>query len=156
LVCYNLEVTEGVCQAIRKQIGDLPLILKIGYYRDDTQLEKLTQIANKYAQGVAAINTLQVEVVDENGEQALPGKNRMKSGVCGASIKWAGIETVERLNKIRANNHYSYEIIGIGGVMTVDDYFDYRKAGADVVQSATGSMWDPLLAYNIWKAENNK
>ena len=155
LVCYNLEVTEAVCEAIRKQIGNLPLVLKIGYYKDDAQLEKLAEIANKYAQGIAAINTLQVEVVDENGEQALPGKNRMKSGVCGASIKWAGLEMVERLKKIRDNHHYAYEIAGIGGVMTVDDYFEYRKAGADIVQSATGAMWDPMLAYNIWKAENN-
>jgi len=155
LVCYNLEVTEASCKAIRKQIGNLPLILKIGYFKDNSQLEKLTEIAEKYAQGVAAINTLQVEVVDENGQQALPGKNRMKSGVCGTSIRWAGLEMVDRLRKIREKNKYNFEIIGIGGVMTPSDYFEYRRLGADLVQSATGAMWDPMLAYNIWKAENN-
>jgi dihydroorotate dehydrogenase len=154
LVCYNLDVTEAVAQAIRKQISDLPLILKIGYFKDDLQLKKLAQIANKYAGAIAAINTLQVEIVNDKGEQALPGKNRMKSGVCGASIKWAGLEMVERLRKIREKNNYSFEIVGIGGVMNAHDYFDYRKAGADLVQSATGAMWDPMLAYTIWKAEN--
>lgn len=155
LVCYNLEVTEAVSQALRYEIGDLPLILKIGYYKDDTQLEKLAQIANKCANAIAAINTLQVEVVDENGNQALPGKNRMKSGVCGASIRWAGLEMVERLKRIKEKNNYQFSIVGIGGVMTVEDYFSYRKAGADLVQSATGAMWNPMLAYEIWKAENN-
>lgn len=155
LVCYNLEVTEAVCKAIRKEIGTLSLVLKIGYYSDDKQLEKLAQIADKYANGIAAINTLQVEVVNSKGDQALPGKNRMKSGVCGASIKWAGLQMVERLKKIRKKNNYSFEIVGVGGVMTVEDYFEYRKAGADIVQSATGAMWDPMLAHNIWKAENN-
>lgn len=155
LVCYNLDVTEAICQAVRKAIGNLPLVLKIGYFKDESQLEKLAQIADKYSQGIAAINTLQVEVVDEKGKQALPGKSRIKSGVCGASIKWAGLEMVERLKRIRGNHHYSYEISGVGGVMTVSDYFDYRKAGADLVQSATGAMWDPFLAYKIWQAENS-
>lgn len=155
LVCYNLDVTEAVTQAIRKRIGSLPLILKVGYFKDDVQLEKLAQIANNHAGAIAAINTLQVEVVDEKGDQALPGKNRMRSGVCGASIKWAGLEMVERLHAIRRKNGYSFEIVGIGGVMDTQDYFDYRKAGADLVQSATGAMWDPMLAYTIWKAENS-
>jgi len=155
LVCYNLEVTEALCQAIRKQIGNLPLVLKIGYYMDDLQLEKLAQIAEKYAQAIAAINTLQVEVRNEKGEQALPGKNRLKSGVCGSSIKWAGLEMVTRLKRIREKNNYSFEIVGVGGVMNVGDYFEYRTVGADLVQSATGSMWNPMLAYDIWKAENN-
>lgn len=156
LVCFNLEATEGVTAAIRKEIGDTPLVLKVGYYKDEAQLEKLASIADKYANAVAAINTLQVEVVDKDGEQALPGKNRMRSGVCGTSIRWAGLEMVTRLKRIKEKNNYSFAIVGIGGVMTVDDYFEYRKLGADLVQSATGAMWDPMLAHNIWKAENNR
>ena len=71
----------------------------------------------------------------------------------GASIKWAGLEMVTKLNKIREQNNYSYEILGIGGVMTTDDYFEYKKAGADTVQSATGAMWNANLAHDIWKKE---
>ncbi|MDO8621287.1 MAG: hypothetical protein Q7R31_03325 [Candidatus Levybacteria bacterium] len=156
LVCYNLEVTEKVCQAIRKAIGDTPLILKVGYYKDLKDVKVLAKIANKYANAIAAINTLQVEIVDEDGNQALPGKNRLKSGVCGSAIKWAGIEMVEKLQKIKKGNKYNYEIVGIGGVMTPKDFFDYRKAGADLVQSATGAMWNPYLAYEIFEKLNIK
>jgi dihydroorotate dehydrogenase (NAD+) catalytic subunit len=154
LVCYNLDVTEAICQAIRQTIGNTPFIIKVGYYKDQEQLEKLTRIAHEYADAVAAINTLQIEVVDENGEQALPGKNRLRSGVCGASIKWAGLEMTQRLSEIRKRNNYRYEILGIGGVMTHEDYSEYRIAGADAVQSATGAMWNPDLAYEIGKMEN--
>lgn len=154
LVCYNLDVTEEVLKAIRSTIGDTPLIIKIGYFKEQKELERLAEVASKYTQAIAAINTLQVEVVDENGNQALPGPNRLKSGICGAGIKWAGLEMVERLSLLRTDKGYSYEILGIGGVMTPDDYFDYRKAGADCVQSATGAMWNPYLAYEIWKEEN--
>lgn len=154
LVCYNLDVTEAVCVAVRKVIGNTPLVLKIGYYKEDKDLERFAGIAAKYAQGIAAINTLQVEVVDQQGNPALPGKNRLRSGVCGSSIKWAGLEMTTKLDELRKKHNYSYEITGIGGVMTPQDYHEYRKAGADCVQSATGAMWNPYLAYEIWKSEN--
>ncbi len=30
-----------------------------------------------------------------------------------------------------------------------DTYFDYKAAGAESVMSATGAMWNPLLAQEI-------
>lgn len=154
LVCYNLEATEKICKSIRKVIGKTPLILKVGYYKNDNDIERLAKIANKYANAISAINTLQVEVVDKKGIQALPGNNRLKSGVCGSAIKWAGIEMVKKLNKIRKAKKYKFEIIGVGGVMNVSDFLEYRRAGADLVMSATGAMWNPYLAYEIWKIKN--
>lgn len=154
LVCYNLETTERVVKAIRAVIGDTPLILKVGYYKNMQDLEKIAMITHEYANAVAVINTIQTEIVDEEGKQILPGKNRLRSGVCGASIKWAGLEMVEKLHAIRLEKNLKYEILGIGGVMTADDYVAYRKAGADAVQSATGAMWNADLAFAIWKKEN--
>ncbi len=154
LVCYDLETTEKVCAGIRAAIGSTPLILKVGYYKDDTDLERLAQIAEGYAQAVAAINTIQATIVDKKGGQALPGKNRAKSGVCGASIKWAGQETVERLQAIRKREGMNFYLIGVGGVTAPSDYFEYRAAGADIVMSATGAMWDPHLAIDIKKEED--
>lgn len=154
LVCYDLETTEKVCKEIRKNIGNTPLLVKVGYYKDIQSLEKLAKIVNEYANGIAAINTLQVEIVNKNGDQALPGNMRLRSGVCGSCIKWAGLEMVTKLNKIRKKENYKFSIVGIGGVMTVDDYYDYRSTGADLVQSATGAMFDPYLAFKIWEKEN--
>lgn len=142
-------VTEKICKAIRKVIGKTPLILKVGYYKNYEDVEKIAKITNRYANAISSINTLQVEVVDKNSKQALPGPNRLRSGVCGSAIKWAGLEMVKKLNKVRKDRKYKFEIVGVGGVMTSKDYFEYRKAGADLVQSATGAMWNPLLAYEI-------
>lgn len=153
LVCYNLEATQKICKAIRKVIGKTPLVLKVGYYKNDKDIEILAEIIDKYANAVAAINTLQVAITDKKGNQALPGPNRLRSGVCGKAIKWAGLEMVKKLDKIRKAKKYKFEIVGVGGVMTTRDYFEYRKAGADLVQSATGAMWNPYLAYEIWKKE---
>ena len=149
LVCYNLEVTKKVAAGIRKVIGNTPLVLKIGYYRDDADLEKFAEIAGEYADDIAGINTLQAAVVDKNGEQALPGPGRLRSGVCGQGIKWAGLETAKKLKEIKDRRGFSYSITGVGGVTEPQDYFAYREAGADCVMSATGAMWNPLLAQQI-------
>lgn len=149
LVCYNLEVTKKIVKGIRKIIGKTPLILKIGYFKDDKELEKFAGIANEYANSISAINTLQAEILDKEGRQALPGPMRLRSGVCGTSIKWAGIEMVKRLNKIKKTNNFTFSIEGVGGVTSAKDYFDYKTAGADAVMSATGAMWNPYLAQEI-------
>ncbi len=149
LVCYNLDMTEKVCEAIRKEIGNTPLILKVGYYKNYEDVKLLAEICKKYAQGISAINTIPAEVVDKEGKPALPGPNRLKSGVCGAAIKWAGLEMAEKLSKARRDTGGDFKIIGVGGVTTPEDFFEYRKAGADFVMSATGAMWNPYLGKEI-------
>ena len=78
LVCYNLEVTEKIAKGIREVIGETPLVLKVGYYKNDSDMVRLAEIADKYADDVAGINTLQAEVRDVHGNQALPGPNRLR------------------------------------------------------------------------------
>ncbi len=151
LVCYNLDVTEKITKGIRKVIGNKPLVLKVGYYKSDNDLEKLAEIAHEYANDVAGINTLQGTIVDENGNQALPGPNRLRSGVCGHGIKWAGLEAVQKLKKIKDKRGFKFSITGVGGVTNPKDYFEYIEAGADCVMSATGAMWNPYLAQEIKK-----
>ena len=56
---------------------------------------------------------------------------------------------VKRLVNLRKMLNLKYEIIGVGGVMDAEDFREYRKAGADIVQSATAAMWNPLLAQEI-------
>ena len=74
---------------------------------------------------------------------------RLKSGICGTAIKWAGIDMVKRLRAIKEKHHYTFAIDGVGGVMNTQDYHDYKSAGADAVMSATGAMWNPYLAQEI-------
>ena len=149
LVCYDIQTTERICKGIRKVIGNVPFVLKLGYFEDDDKLEKIAEIAQEYGNGIAAINTLQGTIIDREGKQALPGKTRAMAGVCGAPIKWAGLDMVRRLKKIRKEKNYKFSIDGVGGVTTPEDYFEYKDAGADTVMSATGAMWNPYLAEEI-------
>ena len=149
LVCYDLETTELVCKAIREKIGNVPHVLKVGYYESDADLERLADITEKYGQAISGINTISGEIVNEKGEQALPGKMRKRGGVCGAAIKWAGVDQVKRLRAIRERKDHSWKIVGVGGVTVPKDFKEYRDAGADVVMTASGAMWNPYLAKEI-------
>ncbi len=149
LLCFDLQRTNLVVEAIKNEIGDTPLVIKIAYFEKDDALEKLVTTVGSKVQGIAAINTIPAKIVDEHGEQALPGAGRARSGVCGHTIKWAGVEMVRRLKTLREKHDLSFSIDGVGGVTAPTDYMEYKIAGADAVMSATGAMWNPFLAEEI-------
>ena len=158
VLCYTPEAVGEICRRAKAAAGATPIIAKIGYFSSDQQalLETVVTKMAPYVAAISAINTLSAPVVDEHGEQALPGPNRLKSGMCGASIKWAGLDMTRRLAGLRDKLGLTYEIVGVGGVMTPDDYQQYLAAGADVVQSGTGAMWNADLAIEVKAAMEKK
>jgi dihydroorotate dehydrogenase len=151
VVCYTYEAVISIAQKTRAKVGNIPIIAKIGYFAPDQQdlLEKIVLDTKDYIAAFSAINTIQAAVVDEQGQQLLPGEGRLKAGICGTGIKWAGLDMVKRLDALRKQHNLDYKIIGIGGVMTPQDFQDYQAAGADVVQSVTAAMWNDQLAAQI-------
>lgn len=151
VICYSEEAVFEICKRTKQAIGNTPLIIKVGYYDRDQQgvLEAIIENVSPYISAISAINTLPATIVNSQGDQALPGKGRARSGVCGASIRWAGLDLVGRLDQLRKQKNYNYEIVGVGGVMTPKDFHSYRQAGADIVQAATTPIWNPNLAIEI-------
>lgn len=156
ILCYSRDAVLSVCERVKQAVGDIPVIAKVGYFSPDQQdlLERIVLDTKPYLAAFSAINTIPAAVVDEQGKQLLPGEGRLRSGLCGAGIKWAGLDMVGRLNALRQKHGLDYEIIGIGGVAGPADFQAYRDAGADVVQSVTAAMWNPDLAAEIKKTLN--
>ncbi|GAC1496228.1 MAG: diguanylate cyclase [Flavisolibacter sp.] len=153
VICYTYAAVMSIVRRTRKAIGNKKLVLKFGYFAQIQQplLEKIIAGVVPLTDAVSVINTIPAAIYKKDGSQALPGEGRLKAGLCGAGIKWAGLDMVKRLNKLRKIKNYKFEIIGVGGVMTPKDYSDYKKAGAEVVMSVTGAMWNPYLAQEIKK-----
>lgn len=153
LICNDLEMSSDILEALASAKGNTPLLVKIGYFGEAQRdgLDKLIEAIHEYADGVCAINTISAKVVDSEGKQALPGNPvRLSSGICGATIKWAGLEMAEYVSNYRkAKQWEEFVVIGVGGVTRVEDYLSYMKIGVDAVQSATGAMWKPDLAIQI-------
>jgi dihydroorotate dehydrogenase (NAD+) catalytic subunit len=149
LLCFDTGRARRVVEAIKDEIGDVPLVIKVAYFREDARLGEFLREVGKSVQGVSAINTISAAIVDAKGGQALPGAGRLSSGVCGSAIQWAGLEMVERLRRWREELGLGFEIVGVGGVEDAAGFERFRGAGADVVMSATGAMWKPGLALEI-------
>lgn len=149
LLCFDIKRARIIAEAIKEELGPIALVAKIAYFRDDALLGEFVREAGRALDGIEAINTISAEVVDANGQQALPGEGRLSSGVCGHAIKWAGLEMTQRLKRLREDAGLNFTIIGVGGVMNAADFDEYRRAGADAVMSATGAMWNPHLAEEI-------
>lgn len=151
VLCYSKDSVLEICKRVKNKIGDVPLLIKIGYYTPEQQniLEEIVDVTSPYVAGISSINTIAAAIVDKDGNQALEGAGRLKSGCCGVGIRWAGLEMVKRLDEIRTRKNLDFKIIGVGGVASPDDYKHYIEHGADCVQSATGAMWNQYLARDI-------
>jgi dihydroorotate dehydrogenase len=162
LSCPNVVTGEGsvytdpkfsseISKAVKKVIGTKPLIIKIGYISDPDRLAKVVAANAPYVDAISGINTLSFEVVNEANGPALPGKGRLRSGVCGAAIRECAMAQAARVVDLKRKEKYDFATIGVGGVMTTEHIRAYMDLGVDAVMSATGAMWDPLLAYKYWK-----
>lgn len=151
VLCYDPDAVAAIARLVKHVVGDIPLIAKIGYFPKLEQLllERVVGAAVPYVAAISSINTFAAPVYDEFGNQALPGKGRLKAGLSGHAIKDLGVDMAKRLAQIRKEKGLKYEIIGVGGVLTPEDFQEYREAGADAVMAATGAMWNPNLALEI-------
>jgi dihydroorotate dehydrogenase (NAD+) catalytic subunit len=154
LLCFDVERARRVVERIRETIGDLKLLIKVAYFRDEERLRMFVREIGPLVDGMESINTLPAKIVDAQGEQALPGEGRLWSGVCGRSIRWAGLEMVGRLAKLREEMGLKFAIVGVGGLSDAADYAAYRAAGADAAMTATAAMWNPRLAQQIKEAQD--
>jgi len=151
LLCFDAERVGKIARGVRDAVGDIPFFLKISYFTDEAVLEALVKEVGGVVDGFATINTISAEVRTPSGEQALPGEGRLRSGVCGYAIRWAGLDMVRRLGALREKYGHRFKIMGVGGVVVPEDFGMYMSNGADYVMSATGAMWNPYLARDIAK-----
>ncbi len=158
--CPNVSSHEGslytdpensfkVASAIVKAIAPIPLIIKVGKYSSKDQLQKvLIALAHAGVRAVCGINSVSMRAVNLDGAPLL-GKGRETSGICGDMIRPDALEFITNAREIIDKEKLSLELIGCGGI-TRHEHFDlFLQAGANIVTTATGMMWDPYLA-NKW------
>jgi dihydroorotate dehydrogenase len=163
LSCPNVATGEGsiftdpcvsstISKVVKKEIGSVPLIIKIGYLLNEETLAAMVKSNAPYIDAISGLNTLSFEVINADGTNALPG--RLRSGVCGSAIRGCAMQQANRLVVLREKEKYDFAIVGVGGVMTTDHVRQFLNLGIDAVMSATGAMWNPQMAYQYWQ-ENN-
>lgn len=147
LTCFDTPMTTRIVDAVRAAHPDIKLLIKLAYFTDKDALRDLIKHVGNKVDGITVINTIPAAIVNADGTDVFP--KRHTAGVSGAPIKWAGLEMTRTLDALRTELDLDYNIVGMGGVLNADDFDEYMQAGADIVLSVTGAMWNPGLAAEI-------
>ena len=142
----DAETAFAIAKAITKAIGSTPLVIKVGLYPDFASQQKAYHaFARAGAQAVCGLNTIPMQVQNLDGTPPL-GTHRLTSGICGAPIRELALEFIRESHKIIKTDSLPLELIGCGGIVEPEHFDQFLEAGAKVAMTATGMMWDPLLA----------
>jgi dihydroorotate dehydrogenase len=128
----------------------LPILMKISPDLDEQQLAQMARLAlDLRVDGLIATNTTVSRSAIPNHPQA-----RETGGLSGRPLFTLALQTVSRL---RAHVGSGMAIVGVGGVLSADDYARMRDAGADLVQVYTGLVYrGPALVREILRQERQK
>ncbi len=155
--CPNVDKSEGclymspgtvfeIGQAIVKAIAPVPLIIKIGIFASEKQMQDVFVAAARAGiRAISGINTVSMKVVDSHEKPAL-GPERPTSGICGGPIREVALHFITDAAKINRKEKLDLTLIGVGGITLPEHFNLFLNAGANVAMSATGMMWDPYLA----------
>jgi dihydroorotate dehydrogenase len=155
-VCESPGPTLEIVDAVRQAV-DAKLVAKLSYLEPGL-LEDVVGPLLSMVDAISGINTLQKSVVDSDTRKPLfvgtaEDENAIRdpAGVSGAVIRNLGLEFVRGVRSL--SSRQTVDIIGIGGVMTGDDYAAYRDRGADAVQVATGALVNTRLPSEVAEIE---
>ena len=131
----------AVTAAVVKVAGPKPVIVKLTpNVGDITEIAKACEGAG--ADMLSCINTVAGVAVDLASRRLLPA--RVPAGLSGPAIKPVGLRCVWQVSRAVA-----IPIIGVGGIMTVEDVLEYILVGAHAVQVGTASFVRPDAAFAL-------
>ncbi len=134
-VGYDFEQTKEVLEAV-KNITNKPLGVKLPPYFDFIHFEEMAKILNHYDVAfVSCVNSIgNALVIDATSETALIKPKGGFGGLGGAYIKPTALANVRKFSELLKKE---IEIIGVGGVQTGKDAFEFLLCGASAVQVGT-------------------
>jgi len=119
----------------------LPLIAKL-----TPNVTDIAAVARGAAEGgadaVTLINTLQGMAIDWRRRKPLLGN--VVGGLSGPAIKPVALRCVHQVHRA-----VGIPIIGVGGIMTIDDCMEFFVAGAAAVQIGTASFAEPVVSARL-------
>jgi dihydroorotate dehydrogenase (NAD+) catalytic subunit len=142
LIAQDIELTKETVSAVKK-ITDFAVIAKL-----TPNVMNVSEIAlaaqDAGADGVALINTLGAMVIDT--EKRKPVLGNISGGLSGPAIRPVAVKMIYDVAKV-----VKIPIIGMGGVMSVNDALEFLMAGATMVAVGTANFINPEAPFEILK-----
>ncbi len=137
-IAYDFEMTDQILGEVCKKITK-PLGVKLPPYFDPVHWELMAKILKKYPLSfVACINSVgNTLVVDAEKEQPVIKPKGGFGGLGGDYIKPVALANVRAFSQFLGDK---MAIIGVGGIKTGLDAFEFLLCGADAVQVGTVYM----------------
>jgi dihydroorotate dehydrogenase (NAD+) catalytic subunit len=134
------ETCRAVVAGVREATG-LPVIAKL-----TPNVTDIGAVARGAADGgadaVTLINTLQGMAIDWRRRKPLLGN--VVGGLSGPAIKPVALRCVHQVHRA-----VGIPIIGVGGIMTIDDCLEFFVAGAAAVQVGTANFAEPVVSARL-------
>ncbi len=128
------DLAHDLIQAVR-QVTDLPLLVKLSPNVTDVR-QIARAVENAGADGISAINTLLGMAVDIDKRR--PVLANVTGGLSGPAIKPVALRVVYQVAQV-----VNIPIIGMGGIMSGRDAFEFLLAGASAVAVGTANFVRP-------------
>jgi dihydroorotate dehydrogenase len=148
----SAEIVTAVRESLRH--ANTQVVAKLGYMPRPQLAEIVGEIA-ELIDGISGINSVQAPVLNPDGSAVFkgmeddPGAPRRLAGISGVAIRDLALDFVSNLASLRRDNGWTFDIIGMGGVMNGHDVRSLMAAGADAVQSATAAANNPALPRTV-------
>jgi dihydroorotate dehydrogenase (fumarate) len=138
IIAYDFDQMKMILSTIQKKKFNIVLGLKLPPYLDSKHLSEAATILNEYAgmvKYVACINTIgNALAVDEVSEAPFISSNSGLAGLSGPAVKYTAMANVRQM---RQQLDSSIDIVGVGGIETGTDVFNFLLCGASAVQVGT-------------------
>ncbi|WP_027185816.1 dihydroorotate dehydrogenase [Desulfovibrio inopinatus] len=137
----NPAMAAAVTEAVKAKAGNTPVIVKLSpNVADIASIAKAVEAAG--ADCLSLINTLSGMSVDIHTR-----KSRLANiigGLSGPAIKPVALRCV-----YQAAQAVSIPIIGLGGIASAEDVYEFLLVGASAVQVGTANFFRPDFAFNL-------
>ncbi|MDR2161753.1 MAG: dihydroorotate dehydrogenase [Desulfovibrio sp.] len=131
----------AVTEAVRKNAGDKPVIVKLSPNVSDlAAIARVCEAAG--ATAISCINSLSAMAVDLAGRKPLLGN--VLGGLSGPAVKPVALRCVWQVCRA-----VSIPVIGVGGISSAEDVLEFILVGATAVQIGTANILRPDSVFRI-------
>lgn len=137
-IAYDFEMTDAILRDVTKKLSK-PFGIKLPPYFDPAHWEQAAAIFKKYPIGfLVSINSIgNTLIIDPDIEAPLIKPKGGFGGLGGDYIKPVALANVRAFSQLLGDK---MSIIGVGGIKSGSDAFEFLLCGADAVQVGTAFM----------------
>jgi dihydroorotate dehydrogenase (fumarate) len=139
---YDFEASDAILSLL-DGLGDKPLGVKLPPYFDFVHFESMAAVLKKHKIAfITCVNSIgNALVIDAETERPVIRPKGGFGGLGGQYLKPTALANVRKFHELLGDR---VQIIGVGGVYTGTDAFEFVLAGADAVQVGTAFMQEGL------------